>query len=212
MVLSAIAVAALSLTGCEPVVASESTPIAWRRSVSLGKPFRGRLRDGVQLPVGGPNHVTYHPVRDTLPNAPRRLWGTDTLVRTTLCVIDDYRAAHPDWPRVVVGDLSRPSGGDFGKRFGGIGHASHQSGRDVDVYFPRWDGQELPPSSVDDVDAERAQELLDRFVAAGAHVVYVGPRVGLDPRGKPRVVQTLRNHDDHLHVRLPRPPAVTVSP
>ncbi len=42
-----------------------------------------------------------------------------------------------------IGDLSRPNGGVFDERFGGRGHASHQNGLDVDVYYPRRDGQEL---------------------------------------------------------------------
>jgi hypothetical protein len=43
---------------------------------------------------------------------------------------------------------------------------------------------------------------VDRFVAAGAEKVFVGPRLGL--RGPRRVVQPLAYHDDHLHVRLPK--------
>ena len=46
---------------------------------------------------------------------------------------------------MAVGDLSRRHGGDFGPRFGYIGHASHQNGLDVDVYYPRADGRELAP-------------------------------------------------------------------
>ena len=46
---------------------------------------------------------------------------------------------------MAVGDLSRPHGGDFGPRFGYIGHASHQNGLDADVYYPRADGTERAP-------------------------------------------------------------------
>ena len=45
-----------------------------------------------------------------------------------------------------------------------------------------------------------AQELVDRFVDAGAIKVYVGPRVRLS--GRRGVVTPLVYHDDHLHVRL----------
>ena len=45
-----------------------------------------------------------------------------------------------------------------------------------------------------------APELVDRFVRAGAQYVFVGPRTGL--RGPGKVVMTLANHDDHLHVRI----------
>ena len=41
---------------------------------------------------------------------------------------------------------------------------------------------------------------MTRFVRAGAQYVFVGPRTGL--RGPPKVVMTLGNHDDHLHVRI----------
>jgi hypothetical protein len=48
-----------------------------------------------------------------------------------------------------------------------------------------------------------AQDLVDRFVAAGAQRVFVGPRVGL--RGPRGIVARLAHHDDHLHVRIPNP-------
>ena len=54
----------------------------------------------------------------------------------------EYRAAHPSAPRVGVADLSRPHGGRFGRNFGGLGHASHQNGLDVDILYPRLDGLE----------------------------------------------------------------------
>ena len=56
-----------------------------------------------------------------------------------------YRAAHPRAPRMAIGDLSRPRGGDFGPQFGYIGHASHQNGLDADIYYPRADGRPRAP-------------------------------------------------------------------
>ncbi len=122
-------------------------------------------------------------------------------MRTTLSVLREFAAAHPHAPRIGVGDLSRPHGGDFGRRFGPIGHASHQNGLDVDVYYPRLDRRERSPRSPSQVDRRLAQDLVDRFLAAGAVRIFVGPNVGLD--GPPSVVQRLANHDNHLHVRLP---------
>jgi murein endopeptidase len=100
-----------------------------------------------------------------------------------------------------VGDLSRTHGGPFGREYGGAGHASHQNGRDTDIYYPRRDRREVPPAKVSQVDHELAQELVDRFVKAGAATVFVGPHVNL--RGPKGVVQKLVGHDDHLHVRWP---------
>ena len=85
-------------------------------------------------------------------------------------MIAEYRLANPLAPRVGIGDLSRRHGGDFGVRFGGLGHASHQNGLDVDVYYPRLDGLERRAYKPSQVDRELAQDLVDRFVAAGAQV------------------------------------------
>ena len=74
-------------------------------------------------------------------------------------------------------------------------------GLDVDVYYPRRDGREGAPDGPGGVDVRLAQDLVDRFVAAGARFVFVGPRTGLT--GPPGVVQVLARHDGHLHVRLP---------
>ena len=44
------------------------------------------------------------------------------------------------------------------------------------------------------------QDLLDRFVAAGVDLVYVGPNTPL--AGPAGVVIPLANHDNHMHVRI----------
>jgi hypothetical protein len=106
--------------------------IHWRRSLALGKPNRGRLAGGVELPAAGTHVVTVDPVTGTSPNRAWRRNGTDRLLEVLLRVAAE-RAAHPGAPRLVVGDLSRP-------------------------------------------------------------------RTGLRDPGK--VVMTLANHDDHLHVRI----------
>jgi murein endopeptidase len=154
----------------------------------------------VQLPAEGTHVVTVDPVRRTSPNPGWRRWGTNRLVRVLLRVAREHAAAHPGAPRLVVGDLSRPRGGRFGPEFGGDGHRSHQNGLDADVYYPRKDGRETIPGRVGQVDRRLAQELVDRFVRAGAQYVFVGPRTRL--RGPAKVVMVLGNHDDHLHVRL----------
>jgi hypothetical protein len=77
-----------------------------RRSYALGKPWGGRLSNGVQLPRDGVDHFTWDPVLKQSPNRGWRLWGTDRLVRTVLAVLADYHAAYPDAPRVGVGDLA----------------------------------------------------------------------------------------------------------
>jgi murein endopeptidase len=178
-------------------------PIAWRRSRALGLPYAGRLRDGVKLPPDGRDFYTWDPVLRQSPNRGWRRWGTDHLLRTLLLVLREHRAAFPEAPRIGIGDISRPHGGEFGRRFGALGHMSHQNGLDVDVYYPRWDGLEKRAHTPDLVDEELAQDLVDRFVGAGAQKVFVGPSLHLT--GPRRVVIKLIHHDDHLHVRLRKP-------
>jgi murein endopeptidase len=158
------------------------------------------LQHPLQLPAESFDYVSWDPVLKQTPNRGWRRWGTRKLVDTTQIVLREYRDAHPDAPRVLVGDLSRRHGGFFGRRYGGLGHLSHQTGLDVDVYYPRKDGLERAARRPDQVDRAAAQELVDRFVAFGAVKVYVGPNVRLS--GRRGVVTPLVYHDDHLHVRL----------
>jgi murein endopeptidase len=172
--------------------------IEWRSSTALGTPTAGRLLRGVKLPADGRHHVTWDPVLKRTPNRSWRRYGTDDLVRIVLRVTREYAAAHPRAPRVLIGDLSRPRGGDFGRRYGPLGHASHQNGLDVDVYFPRRDRRERAPQTIAQVDRRLAQDLVNRFLRAGAERIFVGARLHLRGRG----VQPWPNHDNHLHVRL----------
>jgi murein endopeptidase len=159
-----------------------------------------RLRSAVQLPAESFDYVSWDPVLKQTPNRGWRRWGTTKLVETTQLVLRGYRDAHPDAPRVLIGDLSRRQGGWFGARYGGLGHAIHRTGLDVDVYYPRRDRRERAARRPEQVDRALAQDLVDRFVEAGAIKVYVGPRVRLS--GRRGVVTPLVYHDDHLHVRL----------
>jgi murein endopeptidase len=190
-----------------PVVDTQPSPppdfaaIAWRKSRAVGHPaWRGRLVRGVQLPELGEDFFTWDPIRNRIPNREWRRWGTDRLVRTVLQVIHDFRMEHDGAQRVGIMDLSRTRGGPFGKNFGGLGHASHQNGLDADILYPRSDDTERRPLRPSQVDRELAQELVDRFVAAGAVKVFVGPRLKL--KGPRNVVVPLIHHDDHLHVRI----------
>ncbi len=203
----AVLIAAALLAAPAAADAMQTDPIVdpaieWRDSRAIGKPFAGRLVKGVQLPAEGRDFWTYDWGLRSSPNRPWRRWGTDRLVRALLDVIGEYRAANPDAPRVGIADLSRTHGGRFGKNFGGLGHASHQNGLDADVLYPRRDGLERRAWAPRMVDEDLSQDLLDRFVAAGAAQVYTGLR--LDLRGPRKVVVKLVHHDDHLHVRMRR--------
>jgi len=197
-----IAFVAMLLAGVpEPEREPVRAPIEWRDSTALGSPEAGSLERGVKLPPDGRHYFTWDPVRHVSPSPPWRRWATDDLVRTVLDVIHDYARAHPTAPRVGIGDLALPEGGYFGPEIGGgIGHATHQNGLDADLYYPILPEAERAPLGVDEIRMRLAQDLVDRFVAAGADVIYVGPNTPLT--GPPGVVVPLANHDNHLHVRI----------
>jgi len=203
-----IAVVCATLAGCcwprqadrQAERQAKREPVRWHHSAAIGSPSAGRLQQGVRLPADGRTFFTWDPVLRRSPNRPWRRWGTDRLVRIVLKVARGHRAAHPRAPRMAVGDLSRRHGGDFGPRFGYIGHVSHQNGLDVDVYYPRADGRERAPRDADQIDPALSQELVDRFLAAGAVTIFVGPNTHLT--GPAGVVVPLANHDNHLHVRI----------
>lgn len=172
-------------------------------SIAVGSPNAGSLVNGLQLPATGPDWVTYDPILGGIPNRPDRRWGTDRLLAFLLYVLRDYRLANPGAPPVVIGDLSRPRGGPFGSDYGGLGHVSHQNGLDADVFYPRLDRTLQPPVEVAQVDRALAQDLVNRFVAAGAQHAFVGEHVGLG--GPAGAVQAIPHHDDHVHVRIANP-------
>ena len=175
--------------------ATELRSVDWRHATSVGLWYYGRLVDGTQLPVEGPDWVTWNPVTDSVPNLANRLYGNELTIRRVISVIAAYRSAHPGAPRVLVGDISFRDGGQMD------GHASHQNGLDVDVYYPRRDKRLSAPIATGQIDGELAQDLLDRFVAAGATMVFVGYSTGL--RGPSGVVVPYPNHENHMHVRFP---------
>jgi hypothetical protein len=177
--------------------ADASPRIEWRHATSVGLPYGGSLIDGTQLPVKGPNWVTWNPNTDRTPNAPKRLYGNERTIRKIISVVGAYRAANSGAVRVVIGDISREGGGVMDE------HVSHQNGLDVDVYYPRRDGKLRAPHARDEIDRRLAQDLVDRFVAAGAQMIFVGYSTGL--HGPAGVVIPYANHEYHMHVRFPRP-------
>ena len=169
-------------------------------SRAIGQPWHGRLVNGVQLPEVSGDWLTWDPVLKQIPNRPERRWGTAKLIATIKRVLASWHLAHPEMPQLLIGDLSRPHGGVFDERYGGLGHASHQNGLDADIYYPRRDHRLLAAYRPDLIDRPLAQDLLDRFVAEGVQFVFIGTRTHL--HGPRKVVQVIAHHNDHMHVRI----------
>jgi murein endopeptidase len=190
--------------------APEQSPADPPRSIAVGEPWNGRLRNGVELPEAGTDFISWDALLHQIPDRPWRRWGTDALVLTLERVTREFREAHPGAQPVLIADLSRQTGGFFGREYGGLGHASHQNGLDADVMYPRTDRLLRGAIRPSQVDRTLAQDLVDRFVAAGAQKVFVGLHVGL--HGRAGVVQAIPYHDDHLHVRIPNPAGKPLPP
>lgn len=174
---------------------------AAKRSRALGSPTAGSLVDGVPLPAEGEHFFTWNIPDAKSPNERFRRFATAAVIERVRKVISAYARANPQAPRVGVGDLSLPKGGEFGVDFGGSGHVSHQNGLEVDILYPRRDGEERAVTAASQVDRALTQELLDRFVEAGAALITLDPALGL--RGKPSVVQPRAFHEEHMHIRFP---------
>lgn len=172
-----------------------------RPSRAIGSPAAGSLVNGVPLPAEGKHFFTWNIPRGVSPNPRSRRYATDVVVDRVLKVVGAYGRAHPDAPRVGIADLSLPRGGPFGPKFGGTGHLDHQNGTEVDVLYPRSDGKERAPDSLDDVDRRLAQDLLDRFLAAGAELAVLDLRLGL--KAPATALEYRAHHEEHMHFRFP---------
>lgn len=192
--------------------------VVWRRDPEAiargqGSPNRGRLRDGEPLPLAEKYEVLRR----------HRAFGTYYAVSEIKRVFDAYAEAYPDAHPVMIGDLSFRRGRRIRP------HVSHQSGRDVDITYPRL----TPPAhyrhfqhiSRRDLDPERTLWLVREFVSSGMvqyifmdrwvqRLVYKeaerqgAPQEWLDAvfeypgYGGRAIVRRSRGHDDHMHIRF----------
>lgn len=185
------------------------------RSESIGLPYRGTLLNPVRLRP--------HPafvIRDL-----KRSYGTEETVDWLHQAFDAVLEAHGANPKIRVHDLSHPSGGFM------RGHASHQSGRDVDLslYRTRCANRVCPftPVSPAELDAERQWTLLRHMLERGrVEAIFLdyslqkplyeeAKRRGATdaelrrwfqyPRGASNphgLIRHYRNHRDHAHIRF----------
>ena len=181
-------------------MAAGSLHVHWHHSTAVGTHSAGRLEQGVRLPPEGRAFFTWDPVLRRSPNRAWRRWGTDRLVRVVLRVARGYHAAHPRAARMAIGDLSRPHGGDFGPR---SATSATRATRTASTWTSTTRARTAASArrAAPEIDRRASQELVDRFLAAGARGDLRGAEHG--PDGPPGRVQPLVHHDNHLHVRLP---------
>jgi penicillin-insensitive murein DD-endopeptidase len=134
-------------------------------SASIGGPSDGRLEGGVPLPVHGPGY-RFDPRK-----SPERRHGTVELVQALVRAAGSVHERMPG-NELTIGDLSLREGGTI------AGHASHQSGRDVDVMFYLVDDEGQP---------------------------FGGKPIPLEPDGTGHDYNDLANADDDVRVHLDVP-------
>ena len=168
-------VAFLALGGCAGVFGFDGT------SDSGGWHANGALRHPAVLPKGGDGYVIPPPWSQRQSN-----FGSDELVRA---IVRTTRAVARGNPGSVmaIGDLSRRGGG------GSIEHKSHQSGRDVDIFYFATSaaGKAVAPGNVM-IHYDRAGRGVRWSPAQGTRVPQTAvPDVRFDVRRNWQLVRTL---------------------
>jgi penicillin-insensitive murein DD-endopeptidase len=184
-------------------------------SRSIGFYSRGCVAGAKALPVDGPEWQVMRLSRN-------RYWGMPELVTVIERLAKDAREKD-GWSGLLVGDLGQPRGGPTP-----FGHASHQTGLDVDIWFDPMPDRRLAaeeretmsarsvlvPGTNVKLDMKKWPDGLDRVIkrAAGypeVERIFVNPgvkkllcdRAGSDRKWLSKV-RPWYKHDDHFHVRL----------
>ncbi len=177
----------------------------------------GCIQGAQALPLEGPGYEAIRVSRN-------RYWGHPATIDFIRAYSDKIRAAGQ--PHIYIGDIGQPRGGPLS-----FGHASHQVGLDVDIWFERQTGARRAPQ---DRESPMLRSLvladdsgIDDSVFSDQHVVMLRTaatmpgvdRMFVNKWIKQRICNTatgdrswLRKlvpwfgHDEHFHVRLYCPP------
>jgi murein endopeptidase len=178
--------------------------------LSIGSPNAGLLFNPQPMPEGDLWQI----------RNPRETYGTTETLGFIIKTIEAVERQFPGSPQLVVGDISRPDGGRLNW------HASHQVGRDVDLgFYHRTEVEDFLRGRKSNLDVPRSWALvralvtetdvhrifLDRSIQRQLykHALEIGEnRLWLDvlfgrhTGGKDALIQHVRRHRDHMHVRF----------
>ncbi len=187
------------------------TPVS-ANGQSIGRPGRGRLRNGVQLPENPQLYTRRNPDHS---------WGSSSTVENLQKAISNFRRDTGFDREIVICDMSRKRGGRLRH------HHSHRSGRDVDIRLPLRKG--LPPGTVPDsmsqvdwkatwslvrallitkmikyifLERNRQRELRNVAEAAGASAEALEKIFQYPGRDRRSIIRHARGHINHMHVRF----------
>ncbi len=204
-----------------PLVATSSTGLAAKLAqirvpaggVSIGRPSRGRLVRGVELP-DRPDLYTRR--------KPEESWGSSHAITQLMAAIVRFRHETGFRRSIIIGGISRARGGRFRP------HKSHQSGRDIDIRMPLTAAAEgkkhVGPG---DIDWKATWQLIHAFIVSGEveyiflehplqKRVYKAAREAgvskeqlglwvqwpLPPKTNKGIVRHVKGHKVHFHVRV----------
>lgn len=187
----------------------------------IGSYAKGCISGAVALPDDGPHWQAMRLSRN-------RHWGMPQTIATLEQLSQD--AVRLGWGNgILVGDMSQPRGGPMAS-----GHASHQVGLDVDVWFTPMPDKRLTPAERETipftsmldkskfltVDSRRWTSTSARLVMTAASYPQV-ERIFVNPAIKKKLceswtgdrsdlgkVRPMYGHDEHFHIRLTCPPGV----
>jgi penicillin-insensitive murein endopeptidase len=190
-------------------------------AMPVGGYARGCVAGAVQLPTDGPGWQAMRLSRD-------RRWGSPELVSYIGALASS--AAQDGWPGLLVGDMGQARGGPMRS-----GHASHQSGLDVDLWLQPMPDHVLSADERENLSAVsvlkkgtrevdpkwfgEAQRMLIYRAAQlpGVARIFVAPgikkalcAITWRDRSFLNRVRPWYGHDDHIHVRLSCPPGATL--
>jgi LysM repeat protein/murein endopeptidase len=186
---------------------------AFTITASIGRPHHGRLVDGIPFPTQFQGYY----LRDQ-----ERSYATPEAIGTVLDAIDTVRAQYPDTCDLFIGDFSRPGGGSINM------HTSHQNGRDADLGMYAKGNLALDtfiPMNRENLDVAKTWCFVDSLLRS-QHVQYLflDRRIqrllhdyalsrGVEPNyletlfgnNGDSIIQHVRGHYDHMHVRFYTP-------
>jgi murein endopeptidase/LysM repeat protein len=200
-----------------PVLLSIHNPPASAITASIGQPYRGYLVNGIPFPT----QFRGYQLREE-----ERTYATPELIGAVLDAIERVVKKYPDTCDLYIGDISGPRGGRMSR------HRSHENGRDIDLGMYARENRvlsNLAPMNEENLDVPKTwcliesllqsrrvqnifvdqglQKVLYRYAASqGWDENYLdnlfGVAAGPDTR---TVIQHVRGHRDHLHVRFYTP-------
>lgn len=141
-----------------------------------------------QLAFAGPGYECYGYGSDG-----RHHYGRSSVIQAIKHICEKWAKNHPDAPRIGVGDISLPDGGDTPR------HASHEDGMDVDFSLVTNNGREEPSNWQ---AGNYSRKLTQAFIDIVINNSVLPPRVILFNDPQAQGVQFHAGHDDHIHVRF----------